>query len=581
MPHFQRNWGGGFQNNPGFFFSNWGENFARLDSLVHPFSALQDVGLRNQFPQFIGRRYAYKNYDSPENFFRTGIISNSSVNLTGSTERVGYNASVGYVREQGFLPGNELKRLNLGMGFNARLTDKITLITSFNYANTDMLSPPLNAGDGNNTLNGFPSVFANVFFTPRSVDLMGLPFEAPADNRSVYFRSGNDIPNPRWITKYYTTTGLTNRFFGTATLNADLAKDLTLTYRSGLDTYNEMQEYRFNKGGVDFLNGGYFTANIQNTILNNDLILGYTRAVTDKLTIAGKLGANLRNDRFRVDNTNSLNQLAFGLMRHQNFVDQTANTRTTEETRMGVYGDLTVDYNNYLFANFAARNDWTSTVEAPNRSIFYPSGSLSFVPTEAFKGLQSNVVNYVKLRAGVGTSAGFPSPYNTRNILNQVARGFLTPGGQVLTTHSVDNVLGNPNLMPELQQELETGLEARLFQNRLTVDATFYNRNTRNLITSTPLDTATGYTSTTINIGRLRNRGFEVGLSGTVLKRGDFAFCGLIGSATKRARFEHRLQAEGLDTSRLVCPIGLPGIEGKEPAVIAVAVVAQLLQLSP
>lgn len=69
----------------------------------------------------------------------------------------------------------------------------------------------------------------------------------------------------------------------------------------------------------------------------------------------------------------------------------------------------------------------------------------------------------------------------------------------------------------------------------------------------------------------------DLAITREVLKRGDYGFCGLIGSATKRARFEHRLQAEGLDTSRLICPIGLSGIAGKEPAVIAVGVVAQLL----
>jgi len=69
-----------------------------------------------------------------------------------------------------------------------------------------------------------------------------------------------------------------------------------------------------------------------------------------------------------------------------------------------------------------------------------------------------------------------------------------------------------------------------------------------------------------------------------VLKRGDFGFLGLIGSATKRARFEHRLRERGIAAAlleRLVCPIGLPGIEGKAPEVIAVSVVAQLLQQAP
>lgn len=68
-----------------------------------------------------------------------------------------------------------------------------------------------------------------------------------------------------------------------------------------------------------------------------------------------------------------------------------------------------------------------------------------------------------------------------------------------------------------------------------------------------------------------------------ILRRGDFGWFGLIGSATKRARFERRFVQRGLsaDTvARMVCPIGVAGITGKEPAVIAVAVVAQLLQAS-
>lgn len=67
-----------------------------------------------------------------------------------------------------------------------------------------------------------------------------------------------------------------------------------------------------------------------------------------------------------------------------------------------------------------------------------------------------------------------------------------------------------------------------------------------------------------------------------ILRRGDFRYCGLIGSRAKRARFARQLQERGIDgasLARLTCPIGLPGIPGKEPAVIAAAVAAQLLTL--
>jgi xanthine dehydrogenase accessory factor len=76
----------------------------------------------------------------------------------------------------------------------------------------------------------------------------------------------------------------------------------------------------------------------------------------------------------------------------------------------------------------------------------------------------------------------------------------------------------------------------------------------------------------------------DLAITRAVLERGDFAYLGLIGSATKRARFEHRLLERGVLPAllqRMVCPIGVPGISGKEPEVLALAVVAQLLQVQP
>lgn len=75
----------------------------------------------------------------------------------------------------------------------------------------------------------------------------------------------------------------------------------------------------------------------------------------------------------------------------------------------------------------------------------------------------------------------------------------------------------------------------------------------------------------------------DLRITEAILARGDFAFLGLIGSKTKRQRFIHRFEARGIAPeriARMTCPIGIEGIEGKEPEVIAAAVVAQLLQVS-
>jgi TonB-linked SusC/RagA family outer membrane protein len=538
LPTYQNQYVGGFQQNLGYFFSNFGPTLAEANAYPsqntntaltqHPYSFFSVAATRNALAPYVASVSPYSMQVYPNNvsdFFRTGKINTTSVNIAGGSEKVSYNVSASFNNEQGYIPENGLRKFNLGLGLNAQLSKKVSVITSFNFANTDQYSPPLSAGTGNNTLDGFPSVLANVMYTPRQVDLMNWPYENPITGGTVYFRSGNDIPNPRWILNNYKTTGVVNRFFTTTSVNYDISKDLMLLYKVGLDTYTENQEYKFNKGGVDFVNGFYNTYDIRNTIWDNSLILSYNKAVSDKLTVAARIGGNMRNDRSATTFVTSQNQLARNLFRHNNFIDNVAANGTTEQTRIGIFGEVTVDFHDYLYLNLAGRNDWTSTVEEVNRRIFYPSASLSFVPTSAFTGIQSGgVVNFLKLRAGIGTSAGFPNPYSTRNILNQSARGWLTPAGTTVQTHSVNNTLGNPNLRPELHTEYEAGVEGRLFNNILNFDVTVYQRNTRDLITDTPLDASTGYTATTINIGKIRNEGIEINLGGTFFKTPSFSW---------------------------------------------------------
>jgi TonB dependent receptor len=282
-------------------------------------------------------------------------------------------------------------------------------------------------------------------------------------------------------------------------------------YKVGLDTYNEAIEYQYNKGGVDFPLGAYQTFDVKNTIWDNSLIATIQKTLGSDLGFSARIGGNVRNDVRNFSGANSDQQLARSLFRHSNFINQVAFNGISEEVRMGIFGDVSFDYKQGIFINFAGRNDWTSTVEPENRRILYPSVSLSFVPTSLFEGMTSDALSYLKLRAGVGTSAGFPNPYSTRNILNQNARGWLTSAGAV-QTQSVDNFLGNPNLKPELHTEYEAGIEAKGFNNRVSLEVTGYRRDTRDLITNSPLDPSTGYTSTTINIGRIRNVGTEINL---------------------------------------------------------------------
>jgi hypothetical protein len=147
-----------------------------------------------------------------------------------------------------------------------------------------------------------------------------------------------------------------------------------MTYRLGLDTYSELQEVLYNKGGATAnlatKNGYYRTININNTIWNQDLILNWKKELSEKIGMSALVGANSRFDSYIQSGVASQGQLAFGLFRHSNFATSSSNDAYSgggmnygvDERRYGVYTNITLDYSDYLFLNLSARNDWTSTV---------------------------------------------------------------------------------------------------------------------------------------------------------------------------------------------------------------------------
>ena len=106
-------------------------------------------------------------------------------------------------------------------------------------------------------------------------------------------------------------------------------------------------------------------------------------------------GATTRREVFDQNGTSSDGQQAFGVQRHFNFLNQNEIQSFFERNIAGVYGQAEFDYDNFLFLTLAGRNDWVSNFSEENRSVFYPSASVSFLPTTVFEGLRSDAVNYL------------------------------------------------------------------------------------------------------------------------------------------------------------------------------------------
>jgi TonB-linked SusC/RagA family outer membrane protein len=529
LPDYQQTYGGGFDQSLGLaFFSNWGAKFTDPPTLVpHPYDR---TALHVAFPEYNQTPgasndliYEYKPYNSVERFFRTGIIKTTSINMSTGGQNASFNANYTYTDDEGFTPGNSLFKNNFGMGGNVRLSNNLLFTGSFNYAVTDYKSPPTSTSFGSNP--SVSSVFGNLIYTPIAVDLMGLPWENPLDHSSVYYRGNNDIQNPIWTVHNGFTGQKINRLFGNLRLGYQIRDNLNLTYRIGFDNYSDFNFLSQNKGGtvgddLIYRRGIHRTVTGRNTIWNHTLLVDWATKFSSDWRLNVDAGASSNENQYAQDGQRSTQQLVYGLFDHSNFIvhdnfDEGGGDLDFKSRNLsvGVFAQGTLAFKEYVYLTAGGRNSWTSNLEKDNRSLFYPSGSLSFIPTAAFSSLKgSKMVNYLKIRGGYATSANFGFPYTTRPVLIISTNVFEDRVGTVINTNSISNRLPNPNLKPELIGEIEVGIEGKFINNRVSLDLTLYRRLSEDQILDRDIDPSSGYTVQSINAGKVSNKGIELGL---------------------------------------------------------------------
>jgi len=575
LPDYQNEYGNGYDQAFGWFFSNWGPSFredgvagwgnsSAFDengTLPHPYSTSTNA-IQAAFPEFQGARYDWKPYDGVKDFFRKGNIYNSSVNIRGASNDgdVTYNVNYSNLNDKGFTPGNKVVRNTLGVGGNAKLSNNFTVTGILNFANTEFVSPPVALSQGNGAVGTGSSVFGDLWFTPRSIDVMGLPYQDPITGGSVYYRQNNSIQHPLWTVNNAQTSQLTNRFFGKASLEYKFDDHLRILYRAGLDVYNESNTNYQNKGGVNsnsgdvrMLSGFYETWNNINTIWDHNATFSGEYDINSQIGVSFNLGATSKREVFNQSGVASDNQQVFDVLKHFNFLNHVEIESYSERNIVGAYGQLEVDYDNHLFLTLAGRKDWVSNFSEANRSVFYPSASLSFLPTAAFEDIKTDaVLNYLKLRVGYGTSANFGDMgYPVSNTLFLDTKDFQDGTGTNIVTNTTGYILGNPDLKPELLAEFEVGIDAVLWRNRINVDLSLYKRTTKDLIINRPLDPASGYNSVRTNIGEIQNKGIELTLGVDWIK--NTARNGFIWNTTLNfTAYKSEVTDLGLDTDLVV-----------------------------
>ncbi len=530
LPDFQNTYGQGADQvfNPGFV-GNWGAPFSEIETVIHPYANGRNPGFDQLFPQFFGIQIPYEAAkNNVSDFFRSGLGRSTSIGVTSSSEKGNINFSYNNTDEDGYIPENNLRKNSFSVGGNLRLDNNFNIGATLNYVNTKLKTPPISANNGANAI----SIFERLLFIPRNLDLSNLPFTNPVTGGSVYYRP--DLENPYWLLENSSDFSDTRRTYGSFNAGYTFNDHVNLQYTFGLDTYSDIQRFFVNRGGIDrveYQQGFLRTSNSTNEILNHRAILSFDDYRTGGFRFGALFGFESRSDSFRRDGIASTNQIVFGRTNHDNYLNH-ANLDPIsgvdlqfEDKRnvVGFFGELKVDYNDYLYATVSGRNDWVSNVQPDNRSIFYPSATLSFIPTSAFDGLRGDVLNYLKLRGGYATSAGFPTLFRTTQQLSSNPNVF-GDNNNPTTTNTLSSIIANPDLKPELHREIELGIEANFFNNRITLDASVYSRVSKDQILQQPLPPSSGFNTRFFNAGQIDGEGIEIALGLVPIKTDSFTW---------------------------------------------------------
>ena len=448
--------------------------------------------------------------DNRKDFWETGITLKNNVSLQGGDDNGSIRVSVGNEKNDWIMPNTGFERITTSLNANYQISHKIRVGSVINYNNRNSDNLP---GTGYN--NGSIAYF--MIFQNPNIDLNWYrPIWMQGQEQTQKIAPFSSyIDNPYLIAYEATNPMKSNQIVGNIFTNIQLASNLELLLRTSINTYNQEREQRRPYSINRYARGYFQSQDITKQEVNSDFLLTYSKDdLTPDFGLSISLGGNSMNYEYRRINASVEGLVVPGVYKLANGVNSPIITTSNSNKRVNsFYGLASFSFRNQIFVDVTGRNDWSSTLPQQNNSFFYPSVNTSFILSDIFS--LPNSIDYLKYRFSFAQVGNDTDPYKTSKYYSQNA---------FPSSASVPLTLYNANFQPEITTSYETGIETRLFKNRLSLDATGYQTLTSNQIISVPLDITTGYSSGVLNSGEVRNRGIELSLNGKVFKNDNFSW---------------------------------------------------------
>lgn len=440
----------------------------------------------------------------------TGFITETRLSATGGSENTKFYVGGSYRDEEGIIKNTGFDRFSLRTNIDHRISDVFDFTTSTGYTRSNS-SRSFTGNENNGGLSyGYTLAYTRPWIN-----------QYP-DANGNYPINPNYSGNPIFVRDHALNDDSNDRFVQGATLNTNILRThkdkIKIVTSGGLD-YLANQTYVYvpetHQSQVQPGPGGFIAVGKNNfTQLNTQAIAVWNRdAMNENLELTSQLGVT-----YLYQKSNLINSRGSLLGAGQTSVDQSVNQVIdqfrSEERDFGYFGQIEGNYKDQIIATLGYRMDKSSRNGDSNKFYGFPKASLAVNITN-FDFWTTESVSQLKLRAAygeTGSPANFGSTFTSLNASNI--------GGNI--GQSVAGSKGDAFVKPETASELEFGFDVGFFNNKLTFEATYYDKKVKDLILTRAVPSSSGFTQETTNLGDLKNSGVELALKAFVVDEANF-----------------------------------------------------------
>lgn len=473
----------------------------------------------------------FKNYDWQDEIYRTAVSHNHYVGLNGGSDKMKYSASLSYSNQQGVVINTDLTRYQGRFNFSQQINSKVKVNASANFASNVQNGVSTSSQSSSMTHSLLYSVWGYRPVSPSGSDLLSEMYDEDIDMSSDYRF------NPVLSAKNEYRRNTTNHLQANLGLEWEIIRNLKFKTTAGY-TGRDIKKEEFN--GSKTKTGNSHPNNTQSRGINAKLTQQATRNYLNENTLTyqfnknkhsfnallgltfQKYSSNLHSIIQTYINNESLGMAGIG----RSEAVPTVSSSIGENSMMSYFTRFNYNYNSKYYANFTIRADGSSKFAPGNRWGYFPSASLAWTfSREDFIKDNLSFLSNGKIRVSWGlTGNNRIGDYDYMPQLMTHSDYYKYPWDSSFSTGFVLDSMGNPSLRWETTEQYDLGLDLGLFNGRLNITMDYYEKTAKDLLLKAEVPASSGYTTATMNIGKLKNTGMEITLESVNIKTKDFTW---------------------------------------------------------